>query len=61
MPFKDGIDLAKEIKQFCKNSDIKLIPIAMISAFDCDQDLKLAKEAGIEKFFKKPLKFDRFK
>jgi len=36
MPFKDGIDLAKEIKQFCKNSDIKLIPIAMISAFDCD-------------------------
>ena len=58
MPEMDGLGMIKAIKKICDQNNVKYPKFVMISAFDCDSDLEYAKTCGVDKFFKKPFKFN---
>lgn len=56
MPVMDGITCTKEIRNL-KNTELKNIPIIVISAADEDSIVKEALDAGVNSFVLKPFEF----
>jgi len=55
MPKMNGVELFHEIKQICRN-----VPFIIISAEDNDDNVRRAKEAGVDSYMYKPLNIGAF-
>lgn len=47
MPVVNGVDFCRKIKN---NADTRKIPVVMVSAFDCDEEVELGFEAGAKAY-----------
>ena len=57
MPRMDGIDVLQEIRN---DSDLKLIPVAMLTSSREEPDLKRCYELGVNAYVVKPVDFSEF-
>ena len=56
LPKIDGLEVLKEIK----NSELKGIPVVVLSSSETDLDLKKAYEMGANSYLVKPVDFEKF-